>query len=787
MYYMWLCGWVCIVLNYSFDSLNDKEFEELVNDLLTKELNQTVIRYAPGRDLGIDGKVNGIHGDIIVQSKHYLKSTYSQLKASLKKEKAKVEKLDPVRYIIATSKNLTPPNVKEIVKILDPYVTESDVLFNSSLNDLLKKHPEVERNHYKLWLTSTTVLEHLINNGVYNRSRFTLDAARRKFKLYTQTSSHLIAKSRLKLQKCIIITGEPGVGKTTLAEQVCNEFVANGYHFFDIGGDIKSAFEVYREEVKQIFYYDDFLGSNYLEAFENNQDSEIVKFINEVTAREDNHKFFIFTSRASIFAQGLKKSDKFYQSNIDSNKLLLNITNLSMFEKASMLYNHIYHSNLSEEYHNVFYEDDLYLKIIKHKNFNPRLIEFITSNNRISHISPHDYSEHILQMLDNPADVWKHAFTEQLKEIERVIIYFVAFSASRLDNVQLFNFVVLYLNKSKRQLIDEDFNKALTTVVGSFILSEVSPKLVTYRLFNPSIKDYLINKLEDKVDTLVSINIFEVLNQPGTIEVSLPISKFQRLISKRIIEKSHELCISRNKELLIRCSTNVINSGVGISEVLCMDIFNSIKDENNRNLDYSRLVIINRILDKYISKVDTDFIFKLFDTRTVEPLTEYILVQLSLILRHLKQVKNNYQHLSETYLAKLQLEMSIDIDLDGEIDNQDENRYRDFKNKYNRFSRLFQDRALKFWHDNYKSFANKLINEGGSRSISSSMSDQIEDILTSYEVISENDINELIDGFDFENIQDKELERKINNSQKSKFRMVESEEVVKIRMLFVAT
>jgi adenylate kinase family enzyme len=774
------------VLNYSFDSLNDKEFEELVNDLLTKELNQTVIRYAPGRDLGIDGKVNDIHGDIIVQSKHYLKSTYPQLKASLRKEKAKVEKLNPVRYIVATSKNLTPKNVEEIVQILEPYVAESDVLFNPSLNDLLKKHPEVERNHYKLWLTSTTVLEHLLNSGVYTRSRFTLDAARRKFKLYTKTRSHLIAKSRLELQKCIIITGEPGVGKTTLAEQVCNEFVANGYHFVDIGDDIKSAFEVYREEVKQIFYYDDFLGSNYLEAFENNQDSEIVKFINEVTAREDNNKLFIFTSRASIFAQGLKKSDKFYQSNIESNKLLLNITNLSMFEKASMLYNHIYHSNLSEEYQNVFYEDDLYLKIIKHKNFNPRLIEFITSNHRIDHINPLGYNEHILQVLDNPADVWKHAFTEQLKEIERVIIYFVAFSASRLDEVQLFNFVELYLNKSKRQLMDEGFNKALTTVVGSFILNEVSPTLVTYRLFNPSIKDYLINKLEDKANTLVSINIFEVLNQPGTIEVSLPISKFQRLISKRIIE-NHELCTSRNKELLIRCSTNVINSGAGISEALSIDIFNSIKDENCRNLDYSRLVIINRILDKYITKVDTDLIFKLFDTRTVEPVTEYILVQLSLILKHLKKVKDNYQHLSETYLAKLQLEMSIDIYLDGQSGNQDENRYRDFEYKYNRFSSLFQDRALNFWHENYKFFANKLIREGGSRSISSSMSDEIDDILTSYEVISENDINELIDGFDFENIQDKELERKINNIQKNNFRIVESEEVVKIRMLFVAT
>ena len=775
------------MVNYSFDSLNDKEFEELVNDLLTYELNQEVVRYAPGRDSGIDGKVNGVRGDIIVQTKHYFKSSYSQLKSSLKKEKEKVNKLNPSRYIFATSQDLTAANVKEIIQIFSPYVSEDDIFFKARLNDLLKKHPSVERNHYKLWLTSSTVLEHLLNKGVYNRSRFTLDAARRKFKLYTQTSAHFLAKERLEQQKCIIITGEPGVGKTTLAEQVCNEYVGNGYHFVDIGGDIGPAFEVYREEKKQIFYYDDFLGANYLEAFQNNEDSEIVKFINEITAREDNDKLFIFTSRASIFAQGLKKSDKFNQSNIESNKLLLNITNLSMLEKASMLYNHIYHSTLLEEYSSVFYEQDLYLKIIKHRNFNPRLIEFITSSSRIKHIPPLEYSDHILHMLENPADVWKHAFTEQLMEIERIIIYFVAFSYDRLDNVKLYNLVCTFLASSNRQLIGEDFTKALTTILGSFILKEVSPTLETYRLFNPSIKDYLMNKLEDEPDILVLVNVFKALNQPNTIELSQPISKFQRLISKQITEKHEDLCLTQNQELLIRCSTNSINASYGITEELCISIFESIKKETSQKLDYPRLVIIHRVIEKYRTKIDFDIVFNLFDTRRVYSPTEEVLSKLSSIYKILKQEKEELQYLSETYLAKLQLEMSDDFDLDEIEDNPNESRYLDYERKFNLFCNFFNDLVHRFWQGHYKSYANQLLRNNSITDVCSLVSEDIEGILSSYEVMSENEILELIDGFDFQSIQDQELERDINNQQRRYIPKYEADEILKIRKLFSVT
>ncbi|EGQ9314282.1 AAA family ATPase, partial [Vibrio parahaemolyticus] len=334
------------MINYSFDSLNDKEFEELVNDILTQHLGKRVIRYAPGRDLGIDGKVILDDETVIVQSKHYIKSGFPPLLASLKKEKTKIKRLNPHRYIVATSIDLTPANVGKLVDALSPFLKEEDIYFKSTINDLLKEYPGIEKQHYKLWLTSTNVLKHLLNNGIYNLSKFTLEEARKKLNKYTKTAAHDMAMRKLLDDKCVIITGEPGVGKTTLAQQMCNEIVSKGYQFFDIDHDIDEAFKAYNEEDKQIFYYDDFLGSNYLEAFENNKDSKIVRFINHISSCSNDDKLFILTSRASIFSQGIRKSEKFDNNHIESNKFVLNISGLTLFDKASILYNHIYHSQL---------------------------------------------------------------------------------------------------------------------------------------------------------------------------------------------------------------------------------------------------------------------------------------------------------------------------------------------------------------------------------------------------------------------------------------------------------
>src|SRR5690606_24967141 len=98
----------------------------------------------------------------------------------------------------------------------------------------------------------------------------------------------------------IIMTGEPGIGKTTLADNLALYYSAKGYEFCDIEENISEAESIFREREKKniLFYCDDFLGSNLYDAINNKRDSHIVKFINRV--RKDDSKKFILTSRTNI-------------------------------------------------------------------------------------------------------------------------------------------------------------------------------------------------------------------------------------------------------------------------------------------------------------------------------------------------------------------------------------------------------------------------------------------------------------------------------------------------------
>ena len=72
--------------DYDFNNLNDKEFEVLANDLVSKKEEAVVDRYKPGKDGGVDGRFFTINGEeVIIQSKHWIKSGISALIRHLKK------------------------------------------------------------------------------------------------------------------------------------------------------------------------------------------------------------------------------------------------------------------------------------------------------------------------------------------------------------------------------------------------------------------------------------------------------------------------------------------------------------------------------------------------------------------------------------------------------------------------------------------------------------------------------------------------------------------------------
>ena len=528
-------------MNYDFSQLNDKEFEVLSTDLLSLEVGKRIERFKPGKDAGVDGRFFSNDGlEIVIQCKHYLKSGYKALIAAAKKEAAKLIKLNPERYVFVTSLPLSRKNKNEIKNIFSPYIKkDNDIFGQEDLNDLLAKYPQVEEKHFKLWITSTNVYFRIINNAIKGRSEYEIERIRKNAGRYVLTGNHNEAIKILNENNVLIISGEPGIGKTTLAENICLFFVANGYMFYDIEEDLNDAEQVYRNGEKQIFYFDDFLGSNYFEAIENKKDSHIVKFIDRV--KQDKSKKFILTSRTNILNNGIIHSSIFDNKKIQKNEFLLVIQNLKSIEKAHILYNHIWFSNLDIDFIEEIYKDKRYHNIIRHKNFNPRLVEFITDTDRIE-IPANRYWEFIVKTLDNPKDIWSNNFKVQSNIFVRNLVMLTVFNGGRIleDDLKFsFNELNVIENIKNTSHTEKDFTLTAQMAVRSFLNRESTFLGKSYSLFNPSITDFVLNEYCENIPKLIAV--YKSLCTVESLKTVIALEKENIISSKNLLRILDEL------------------------------------------------------------------------------------------------------------------------------------------------------------------------------------------------------------------------------------------------------
>lgn len=534
-------------MEYDFAKLNDREFEALGASIIENILIKSVEIFKSGRDGGVDGRFwIGKTKEGIIQCKHYIATPYTTLISKLKSEElAKVKKLKPARYIFITSKKLSRKNKQEIKTIFHPFIlSEADIYGYEDLNVFLSKKENqdiVERN-YKLWITSTSVLDLIYNNAIKGRSESTIREIEENAYKYAITENHKKGLKILEENNVVIMTGEPGIGKTTLADNLALYYTAKGFEFCDIEENISEAESIFREGEKKniIFYCDDFLGSNLYDAINNKRDSHIVKFINRV--RKDNSKKFILTSRTNILNKAFSLSHRFQNGKIRDNEFLLRVENLTNVDKAKILYNHIYYSNLDVEYLDKIYHSKRYKEIIKHRNFNPRIIEFVTDSGRVGHISPEEYWEYIIKNLNNPEDIWADYFQNQTDDCVRALTFLTVYNNGKISEDELRRSYNTFLKIHKVNLgdqTDKSFEAVRKLATKSLLnRNQIDKYKFEYVLFNPSIADFVLGSYSNESD-LVS-NIIK------SLETETSIDYLQILTGSKKINNSNSQKIQEN-------------------------------------------------------------------------------------------------------------------------------------------------------------------------------------------------------------------------------------------------
>jgi hypothetical protein len=502
---------------------------------------------------------------LIVQCKRY--NNYNSLKSNLKKEYQKAKTLNPQKYILSTSVGLTPLNKDEIIKIFNGYIkSPSDIFGKNDLNNLLGKYPEIERKHYKLWFSSINILQKLLRNDIINRSDFEEEKIRKEINIYVQNDSFNDAISILNDHNYVLISGIPGIGKTILARILIYNYLLKDFELVVISSDINEAESLYERGEKQLFYYDDFLGRNFLEErLKKNEDQRLVRFIEKI--KKGSNKKLIMTTREYILSQAKLKYEIFANFNLDLAKCIIDLAKYSKLIRAEILYNHLFYSNLPPGYIHALLIDRSYLKIIDHPNYSPRIIQFMTDIGKIDRISEREFFDFFIRNLDNPINIWKYSFENQISKSSKYFLYAMLISDDQIFEKDIEkSFGKIYKNESSIfnfEINREDFIRSLKELENTFIeISKVqsgrnyglvkknkTKNLIQFQ--NPSIKDFLINKVRNNLNLISSLidgavylnqlfNIYRIYSENKSYKILLDDNLVLKLINN-IIQKFDNL------------------------------------------------------------------------------------------------------------------------------------------------------------------------------------------------------------------------------------------------------
>ncbi len=543
--------------NYDFKTLSSFDFECLVRDLLQKEKDIFLESFTAGRDGGIDLRYSCDNlKSLIIQAKHYANSTYSVLLSNLKNnEVQKVEKIKPSQYILATSVGLTPKNKDEILKTFSPFCQRTEHIYGrDDLNNLLGRFSEIEKQNFKLWLSSKSVLESILHSNIFAHTEHAVENIQKKINKYVQNKSFFDAIDILEKQNFCIIAGIPGIGKTMLAEILLVAYMDKGYEAIKISNDISEADKVLEKGKKQLFYYDDFLGQTSLGVKLNkNEDDRLLQFIEAVKRSKD--KRLILTTREYILSQAKVTHEKLARADIDYRKCVIDLKSYTKANRAKILFNHVCFSDLSAQCITSLLENKNYLKIVNHRNYNPRTIEWMTDNFRKNLVEGKTYVDVFMEHLENPETVWLHAFENQISEASQCLLFALYTLPDEvfLEDMEI-AFSSFYQNRAdklQRPIYKRDFLVALKELEGNFISINGEKDVCLIKFHNPSIRDFIGNyimKYKEIVELLVnSLCFFEQL-----ITMS-GYSPYNNVIDMKIkyFEKNPELLWKKMDELFL--------------------------------------------------------------------------------------------------------------------------------------------------------------------------------------------------------------------------------------------
>ncbi len=250
--------------------------------------------------------------------------------------------------------------------------------------------------------------------------------------------------------------------------------------------------------------------------------------------RQSAHPRFILTTREHILSGALQMSERLAHSPMLDHRCILELGDYSYSQRARILYNHLYFSDLPQAYKDEVLKDDFFLDIIKHQHFNPRLVEWLSAYTRLRQVPSAAYRAHIAALLESPETIWSHAFRQQISGAARHALLCLYTLGGWIDVVDLEPaFIALHRHsaaKYNERIAAGDFRAALQELDGAFL--SYGAGHASY--LNPSVREFVAsvvsNERETAEDLLTSAARFKQVANLWQLSAARPDSELRKLL-----------------------------------------------------------------------------------------------------------------------------------------------------------------------------------------------------------------------------------------------------------------
>lgn len=474
---------------YDFRSLSPSDFERLACDVLNADLGLHLHAFPEGRDGGIDLREITESGfTTVAQCKHYLKSSPSTFMRAVEAETKKPALKTANRYLFVTSHPLTAARETQVATILG--ISPAAVWGPGRINRVLGQHPEIEEQHFKLWLGSTPVLSQIVNAGLWQRTDARLEEVASQARYWVEIPVYARVRDMLTNEGVCIVTGVGGVGKTYLAERLMLEALHDGWRVVDVSGDLSEAWAAARTSGRHFFYFDDFLGQADLRLDAADTAPDLLNFIAYVRRNKDD-KRLVMTTRDQVLTQASQaNSDRLHDLADEPARCTLSIPTLDAAHRAEILMNHLYFSDLPADEHEALAVDTRIRTLALHPAFNPRLIRLVTGQ-RLSDSTADAVVRQLIDLFANPVRVWQATFNVLTELAQEIIVTLATFPARPLQHKDLKTLTAPDASATTWKATLRSLEPTWIKIVGSG-----SGRAVAFA--NPGCRDYLLGLLDDE-------------------------------------------------------------------------------------------------------------------------------------------------------------------------------------------------------------------------------------------------------------------------------------------------